>query len=150
MLIESILTKSRTKAKLTCGSKKRVLESLANLFSEESGDINARELFQSLINRERLGSTGIGQGIAIPHCRFDTGGETFGACLTLEEPIDFDAVDNEPVDLIFAILVPQEAHKNHLEALASIAEMLQKPGFVAKMRATDNHDKLFQIALDAT
>lgn len=149
MLVENILTQECTRSKLTSGSKKRVLEQLAQLFSGAVEDLSEDTLFQSLIGRERLGSTGIGEGIAIPHCRFPTGGETLCACITLEEPVDFDAIDNAPVDIIFAMLVPEDANSEHLATLASLAEKLQKPEFVKGLRNATSDTQLFNAAVSA-
>ena len=146
MLIESILSLERTQAKIEGSSKKRVLETLAQVFAESVEGLDVEQLYQSFINREKLGTTGIGGGIAIPHCRFNTGGETFGACLTLNQPVDFDAVDNEPVDIVFAMLVPENAESSHLELLAKLAERLQTPNYVKQLRAADNNEALFHVA----
>lgn len=146
MLIQSILAKDCTKARMTAGSKKKVLENLAQLFSEHIDTIDADQLFSSLINRERLGSTGIGNGIAIPHCRFETGENTYCACITLDVPVDFDSVDGQPVDIIFAMVVPQDAETGHLEALAELAEMMQHPEFVARLRRAKTDEQLFEYA----
>ena len=147
MLLETILTEDRTRVNVQSASKKRTLEILAQIFAEDIDIIDADELFQHFINRERLGSTGIGHGIAIPHCRFNTGGQTFAACITLEEPIDFDSVDSEPVNVIFAMLVPEDAEANHLQTLASIAESLQKPEYVAALRKSKTSSELFTCAI---
>ena len=145
MLINSMLSPARTCAKIKGASKKRVLQNLAKLFAETTDNMNADDLFQSLLNRERLGSTGIGEGIAIPHCRFDTGGKTYAACLSLAEPIDFDSIDSKPVDIIFAMLVPENAEQGHLQALASLAETLQTDGFVSALRAANSDLELFDV-----
>lgn len=147
MLLENILTEDRTRVNVQSASKKRTLETLAQIFAEDIDIIDADELFQHFINRERLGSTGIGHGIAIPHCRFKTGGQTFAACITLEEPIDFDSVDSEPVNVIFAMLVPEDAEANHLQTLASIAESLQKPEYVTALRKSKTSPELFKCAI---
>lgn len=146
MLIKSILSEDRTLAKISDTSKKRTLETLASLFASEVNLEDSSELFSHFINRERLGSTGIGQGIAIPHCRFDTKGKTLCACLTLSNPIDFDAVDNEPVDIVFAMLVPENAESDHLETLAKLAESLQQEEYVSKLRAAENAIELYKAA----
>ena len=147
MLLETILTEDRTRVNVQSASKKRTLEILAQIFAEDIDIIDADELFQHFINRERLGSTGIGHGIAIPHCRFNTGGQTFAACITLEDPIDFDSVDSEPVNVIFAMLVPEDAEANHLQTLASIAESLQEPEYVAALRKSKTSSELFTCAI---
>lgn len=147
MLIENILSSQRTKAKIEGGSKKRVIETLAQTFANDIEDFDVNELYQNLINREKLGTTGIGDGIAIPHCRFDTNGNTYGVCLTLASPIDFDAVDNTPVDIIFAMLVPENAESSHLESLASLAQLLQNASFVSKMRSASSDNALFDAII---
>ena len=106
-------------------------------------------LFSQLVSRERLGSTGIGEGIAIPHCRFETQGATIGALITLAEPIDFDSVDNRPVDIIFAMLVPTDANEQHLSTLASLAEALQSASFVAHLRSCADDRGLYAAATAA-
>ncbi|WP_086929952.1 PTS sugar transporter subunit IIA [Agarilytica rhodophyticola] len=143
MLIKSILSTKRTVAKIEGGSKKRVIETLAQNFANDIEGFDVDELYQSLINREKLGTTGIGDGIAIPHCRFNTGGHTYGACMTLASPIDFDAVDGKPVDIIFAMLVPENAESSHLESLASLAQLLQDADFVSTIRSVSSDDALF-------
>ncbi|WP_185235013.1 PTS sugar transporter subunit IIA [Teredinibacter franksiae] len=146
MQISSLLSEDRCKAATSDSSKKRLLENLAGIFAHAIEGTNETALFQSLVSRERLGSTGIGQGIAIPHCRFATGGETLCACITLEQPIDFDAVDGEPVDLVFAMLVPENAEDAHLQTLSSLAENLQDPSYAKRLRACHNNQELFRIA----
>lgn len=147
MQIESILSNKRTKAKLEGISKKRVLEKLAEIFANNIDDLSVDDVYQSLINREKLGTTGIGGGIAIPHCRIPTGGETYGACVTLSSPVDFDSVDNNPIDIIFAMLVPENAEKSHLEMLAGLAEVLQDSTFVNNLRTATDDNELFQVAI---
>lgn len=146
MQIETILTESRTKAMVEGVSKKRVLELLAETFAENVEHLNVDELYQALINREKLGTTGIGSGIAIPHCRFNTNGQIYCTCFTLANPVDFDAVDNEPVDIIFAMLVPENAESSHLAMLASLAELLQSPGIVGQLRAATTNQELYIAA----
>ncbi len=149
MQLKSILSAERTKAKVDGVSKKRVLEFLAETFAASFEHFNVDDLYQHLIGREKLGTTGIGGGVAIPHCRFNTGGETYGVCITLETPIDFDAVDNEPVDIIFAMLVPENAESSHLAMLASLAELLQGPNIVGELRAATSDEALFNIAANS-
>lgn len=146
---ETILSVERTLCKIDCASKKRLLEKLAALISENSDDLNSDYLFEQLLSRERLGSTGIGSGIAIPHCRCKALDRTLGALITLESPIDFDAIDNQPVDVVFAMLVPENAENTHLQTLASLAESLQKPAFVASLRQAADRGELFQAALQS-
>lgn len=147
MSLEKMLSANRVKCRFACNSKKRALETLAELIASSLPTLNADELFQHLINRERLGSTGIGYGIAIPHCRFATNGASVCAVMTLETPIDFDAVDNQPVDIIFAMLVPEDANNAHLQNLAALAEALQKEGFPEQLRKAKSNQELYQTAV---
>ncbi|PCK09519.1 MAG: PTS fructose transporter subunit IIA [Alteromonadaceae bacterium] len=146
MQIGNILTSDRTKAQIHENSKKRVIEKLASIVASSSGDIDADDLFHHLICREKLGTTGIGGGIAIPHCRFATNGKTYGACMTLERPVEFNSIDDKPVDIVFAIIVPENAEKSHLETLACLAEFLQQPAYVNKLRSATNDIELFNAA----
>ncbi len=149
MQIESLLTSKRTLCHVPCTSKKRSLEMLAELIADNSDDINAEELFEQFIARERLGSTGIGEGIAIPHCRFKTAGETIGALMTLEKPIDFDASDSAPVDIIFAMLVPENAETEHLQTLANLVEHLQQKRYITSLRNAADGEELFGAAIES-
>ncbi len=144
---ESILSIDRTLCRISCASKKRLVEKLAGLIAEDTGAIQKENLFELLLARERLGSTGIGSGIAIPHCRCKTLDRTIGALITLETPIDFDSIDNQPVDIVFAMLVPENAEGEHLQTLARLAESLQDQKFVDLLRMADNREELLARAI---
>jgi PTS system nitrogen regulatory IIA component len=103
-------------------------------------------VFAQLIAREKLGSTGLGQGIAIPHCRMDACPEPIGTLVTLEKAIDFDAPDDKPVDLLFALLVPGEAHQQHLDILANVARLFSQGNFCQQLRAAKDNEELFTVA----
>lgn len=150
MQIQSILKEDRIKANIDGVSKKRILETLARTFAESINGFDLDTLYQNLISREKLGTTGIGGGIAIPHCRFNTEGNTYGACLTLNEPVDFDSVDNEPVDIIFAMLVPENAESDHLAMLAELAETLQNGECVGKLRRAKDSQELQTVLLQGS
>ncbi|BFM17425.1 PTS IIA-like nitrogen regulatory protein PtsN [Maricurvus nonylphenolicus] len=150
MEVQSILSPRRVLCGAQGGSKKRALETLAHHIAADIPTLNADELFSSLIARERLGSTGIGKGIAIPHCRLANCSGTLGALITLQDPIDFDAIDGEPVDIIFALLVPDEANDEHLQTLAGLAEKFSNPGYLAELRRADNNQALFDAAVGTT
>ncbi len=107
------------------------------------------EVLSQLVAREKLGSTGLGEGIAIPHCRIDNCSQPTGTLLTLAEPIDFDSPDNQPVDLVFALLVPAEAHQQHLETLAGLARLFSQPKFCDELRKVQGSDELFKLATQA-
>lgn len=102
-------------------SKKRLLEQIANMLAERLPNIDARQIFRTLIERENLGSTGIGNGVALPHGRIAGLEDVVGVFLHLKNALDFDAVDHLPVNLVFAILVPENATEEHLNLLASLA-----------------------------
>lgn len=106
-------------------SKKRLLEQIANMLAEHLPDTDARQIFRTLIEREKLGSTGIGNGVALPHGRIAGLKDVVGVFLHLKNALDFDAVDHLPVDLVFAILVPEDATEEHLNLLASLASIFR-------------------------
>lgn len=147
MLIENLLTQPLTFAKVEGVSKKRVIDTISQKFAAHYMDINASELFMNLVGREKLGSTGIGDGIAIPHCRFPTGGATLCICMTLETPVDFDAIDQKPVDIVFAMVVPEDSESEHLETLSSLAARLQEKSYVEALRAAGNEQALYTAAI---
>ena len=146
MWITSTLSEDLCFARVPVASKKRVIDSLAQLFAEHFEEVDAAALFMNLINREKLGSTGIGEGIAIPHCRFPTLGRTFCACMTLEDAVDFDSVDQRPVDLVFAMVVPEGEESDHLERLAHLASKLQDRQYVERLRAARSAQELYLAA----
>ncbi|MEN0036938.1 MAG: PTS IIA-like nitrogen regulatory protein PtsN [Cellvibrio sp.] len=149
MQIQDLITPGRTLCGVEGGSKKRALELLANTIAQDIPDIDADDLFRRLIGRERLGSTGIGHGIAIPHCRAEHCTGTIGALITLVDPIDFDAIDSQPVDILFAMLVPEDAHSEHLQTLAALAAALNNADYRQSLRAATSNNALFQAALAA-
>lgn len=148
MQIQSLLTPGRTLCNIEGVSKKRILEILANTIAQDIPAINADDLFRRLIARERLGSTGIGHGIAIPHCRIENCDGAIGALITLNQPIDFDSIDSEPVDILFAMLVPENAHGEHLQNLAALAGALNDSHFRERLRTADSDAALYQIAVN--
>jgi len=104
----------------------------------ESTELTDRKILESLLQRERLGSTGLGKGIAIPHARVADCKQTLAAFLHVEQGIDYDAMDKKPVDLFFALIVPEDATQEHLEFLAQLAEMFNSNDFCQKLRETDD------------
>lgn len=147
MQLDNILSPGRTLCGVPGSSKKRVLENIASCISEDIESINPSQLFDSLIAREKLGSTGLGHGIAIPHCRLKDCSKIIGALVKLQEPIDFDAMDGEPVDLIFVLLVPEEADDEHLQVLAKIAEMFSDENFCRRLRYCEDSQALYRLAV---
>ena len=147
MTLESILTTGRTEYSASVTSKKRLLEYIAAGITADNPEFNADELFNELLARERLGSTGIGHGVAIPHCRSSRCTSITGMLLKLEQPIDFEAVDDAPVDLIFALIVPAEAHDEHLKVLGALATAFNDPDFRNSLLSAEDSDTLFKRAI---
>jgi PTS system nitrogen regulatory IIA component len=147
MQIQSLISPNRTLCRIEGGSKKRALELLANTIAQDVPEVDGDELFRRLIARERLGSTGIGYGIAIPHCRIEQCSGAVGALITLADPIDFDAIDSQPVDILFAMLVPEDANSEHLQTLASLAAAMNNADYRQRLRAATSNEALFQAAL---
>lgn len=123
MKISTLLSPARLACHQDSSSKKRTLELLSQLLSASLPAYSEGELFDSLIGRERLGSTGMGHGVALPHGRLRGLQAPIAAFVSLAQGIDYDAPDNQPVDLLFALLVPEESTEEHLQILASLAAM---------------------------
>ncbi|KAF2408072.1 PTS IIA-like nitrogen regulatory protein PtsN [Pseudomonas antarctica] len=146
--LETILTPGRSLVNVPGGSKKRALEQIANLIGREVPELDTQAVYEALIAREKLGSTGFGNGIAIPHCRLQGCEAPVSALLHLDAPIDFDAIDGAPVDLLFVLLVPQAATDAHLELLRQIASMLDRKEVRDKLRSASTNEALYQVVLD--
>jgi nitrogen PTS system EIIA component len=158
MQIHSLLTPSRTLCGIAAQSKRQALEILAQTIAQDIPALNASELLRLFLARERLGSTAIGYGIAIPHCRIEQKNgaaleaiseampETIGALITLAQPVEFDALDAQPVDILFAMLVPEAAHNEHLQNLAALASALNNDQFRLQLRAATSHSALYLAA----
>ncbi len=142
----NILSLPRTLCAAREASKKRVFESAARLVAEDQSYLDSAELFAALINREKLGSTAMGNGIAIPHCRISNCSEPIGALLTLVDPIEFDAYDQQLVDIIFVLIVPEEAHQEHLNVLANLARMFSDPDNANRLRQATSDVELYTYA----
>ena len=147
--IESILAPELTLCGVPGTSKKRILETIAERVAQFYPELDENQIFNNLVARERLGSTGIGQGIAIPHCRLEDCKRVVGALLTLSEPISFDAIDNEPVDLLFVLLVPQNATSEHLELLSQLAEKFNDRSLCKKLRQCQDSDELYELIVSS-
>lgn len=147
MLLESILSPQRTYCGAPGGSKKRVFESVADFVCNDVDCLDSDELFTALNAREQLGSTGIGHGIAIPHCRTKNCTCTTGALIKLEQAIDFDAIDDKPVDLLFVLMVPEEASDEHLQTLSTLASLFNQPEFCKQLRQANSNEALYNAAI---
>jgi PTS system nitrogen regulatory IIA component len=143
MQVSELLELERISCNTHAASKKRVLEQLSELLTSSQTELTQTQVFDSLLSRERLGSTGLGHGVAIPHGRVKDSEKTLVALIKLEHGIDYDAVDNQPVDLLFALLVPEHSTDEHLQLLSQLAEMLSDPALVKQLRAaTDSRSLL--------
>jgi PTS system nitrogen regulatory IIA component len=145
MKISDILSPERTRCDVSAGSKKAALEILAGLISSADPRLTQAEVFESLISREKLGSTGLGKGIALPHGRLPHGSKTYGAFIRLETAIDYDAVDHTPVDLLFALLVPEQSTQEHLDILARLAELFSNDETLVKLRKEPLTQEIFKL-----
>jgi PTS system nitrogen regulatory IIA component len=125
-------------------TKKQVLQELAARAATLTGQ-NERTIFEILMQREKLGSTAIGNGIAIPHGKMPTLTRLFGLFARLDRPIDFEALDNQPVDLIFLLLAPEGAGADHLKALARVARLLRDVSVAHKLRASHDPESLYAV-----
>lgn len=135
-------------ASLRVTSKKRALLELAKRAGEVTG-LSDRAIFDVLIERERLVSTGVGNGIAIPHGKVDGLDRIHGLFARLETPIDFDAIDEQPVDLIFLLLAPKGAGADHLKALALVSRLLRGRSICEKLRGSDNSDAIYALLTES-
>lgn len=148
MDITDLITRERIVCDSEVASKKRVIEILSELLATGQSDLVARPIFDSLIGRERLGSTGLGHGVALPHGRFNQSQLAIGAFVKLRKGVDFDAIDRQPVDLVFGLLVPDHYTDEHLKILAYLAEMFSDRVFCQQLREADSDRLLFERLRD--
>ncbi|MGO9135147.1 MAG: PTS IIA-like nitrogen regulatory protein PtsN [Methylovirgula sp.] len=144
MRLTDLLQPDAIVASLRANSKKQLLQEL----SEKAGQITnlpARQIFDAVLQRERLGSTGIGNGIAIPHAKLAKCPSILGIFARLDKPVDFESIDGAPVDLVFLLVAPESAGADHLKALARIARVLREPAVTAKLRAIRDPAALYAV-----
>lgn len=142
MALADLLQQNAIIPALKANSKKQLLQELAAKASKITG-LAEREIFDVILQRERLGSTGVGNGIAIPHGKLSSINNIVGIFARLETPVDFEALDDQPVDLVFLLLAPEGAGADHLKALSRIARVLRDADLVAKLRATDSASAIY-------
>ncbi len=147
MQLEEILIPERCLCQVEGISKKRILNKISEIFSENIPELDAAEVFDALMAREQLGTTGLGNGIAIPHCRFAPCESIIGALITLEQPIDFDSLDSKPVDILFVLLVPEVENDEHVRTLAGLATLFNDEDFCYTIRHTHDSEDLYNIAI---
>jgi len=129
---------------LRVSGKKQALQELASQAARFTG-LAGSAIYEALLQRERLGSTGIGEGIAIPHGKLPGLTRIFGLMARLDKPVDFEALDGQPVDVLFLLLAPEGAGADHLKALARVARVLREPGLIERVRATRDAAALYAI-----
>lgn len=149
MLIASLLVNADN---ISCqirsaSSKKRVLENLSHLLAANTSATTADKIFQALLERERLGTTGLGKGVAIPHARIPGISNTIAAMMTLASPINYEASDDQPVDIVFGLLVPEEGGDQHLKHLARLVTMFRESEICQSIRDTTDAEKMFDLLL---
>ena len=144
MLLSDLVTPDAVIPALKVNNKKQALQELAAKAAELTGQ-NERTVFETLMQREKLGSTANGNGIAIPHGKLARLGSLFGLFARLERPIAFDALDSQPVDLIFLLLAPETAGADHLKALARIARLLRDTEVVKKLRQSQDAEAIYAV-----
>lgn len=150
MTLQDILTLDCTKCAVPVHSKKRLLEQICQiaaneLTANELGNTNPTDLLDSLLNREKMGSTGIGNGIAIPHGKLSNTDKAVAVFLTTQQAIDFDAIDNKPVDIFICLFVPQNSTQEHLETLQSIAKLFSDRKKAKQVRKCTNQQEMFNL-----
>ncbi|NVK25785.1 MAG: PTS IIA-like nitrogen regulatory protein PtsN [Gammaproteobacteria bacterium] len=145
MNLKLLLQPESTKVIHDCSSKKKILEHIALLASDQLPDHSNAEILASLMNREKLGSTGIGNGIAIPHGKLKSSQKAVAVLLVNETAINYDAIDNKPVDIFCALLVPEDQCDTHLSTLASIAQIFDDKATLRKIRKAETDQDLYKI-----
>ncbi len=133
---------------LKASSKKQGMQELARHAAQITG-VNDKKIFETLLERERLGTTGVGNGIAIPHGKLPEFKRLYGVFAKLDKPIDFDAIDEQPVDLIFLLLAPEGAGADHLKALARVSRLLRDARTCEKLRGTNTADGLYMLLIQS-
>ena len=144
MALSDILGIEAVRAPLKASSKKRLIQDLSDL-AETVYEVPSRSVFSALMERETLGPTGVGRGVSIPHARFKGVSRVCGMFVRLEKPVDFESIDRQPVDLVFALLAPEEAGAEHLKALARVSRTLRSEAVCTKLRSTFDATAIYAI-----
>ena len=144
MLLTDLVAPNAIIPALKVNSKKQILQELSAKAAELSGQ-SERTVLETLQQREKLGSTGVGGGVAIPHGKLPKLGKLFGLFARLERPVDFEALDSQPVDLVFLLLAPETAGADHLKALARVARLLRETDVVRKLRDSRDAEALYAV-----
>ncbi len=149
MNLTSILSPELTFCNVEAGDKTQLFQTVAARIAGQFPTLTAQQIYDAFLAREQLGSTGLGDGIAIPHCRVPVGDKTVGCLVKLATPVNFDAIDNKPVDLLFFLLVPEGTQAGHLTTLSMLAEHLSDPAFCKRLRAAATDAELYAAATAA-
>ena len=149
MDIAELISSEEIVPSLRVSSKKQALQELSKRAAELTGQPE-RAIFEVLIQRERLGTTGVGQGIAIPHGKLPELDRLYALFARLETPVDFDAIDEQPVDLICLLLAPETAGADHLKALAQVSRLLRNKAICEKIRGSDGPDAIYALLSEPT
>ena len=150
MNLASIITIDRVQQRQDLHSKKRVLEEISHLLASGAGALPESEILASLVGREKLGSTGLGQGVAIPHGRMRGIESSIGAFIRLDAAVDYESNDGQKVDLVFGLLVPQNCNEEHLKILAGLAEMFLDEGLCERVRSSKDPQTLHKLLTQYT
>ena len=145
MLESDLLSPGRILANVRINSKKRLLELISKTLAKKNKELNSREIFESLCARENLGSTALGNGVAIPHGRIEGTEGVEALFLQLAKPLPFDADDGKPVDLLFALTVPTNCTDDHTKLLLSIADRFSDPELLEQLRATNDVNEIWHL-----
>jgi PTS system nitrogen regulatory IIA component len=145
MKIIDLLSSERVVSGVQASSKKRLFELASEIIAKDCPDFGAAEVFEGLFARERLGSTGLGSGVAIPHGRIKGVRNAIGSFVQLKQAVDYDAIDGEPVDLLFCLLVPEESTDEHLQILSKLAELFSNKELCKRLRSADNDEVLLKL-----
>lgn len=145
MQLDKLLTPERISCQQPVASKKRALEMMCELLANGQSDLDESQIFSCMLERERLGSTGVGHGVAIPHSRMEGVEQALVAVAVLESGIDYDAIDGQDVDILFALLVPQECTEEHLQILASAAEMFSDQQLCNSLRQAKDSQSIYDL-----
>ncbi|WP_448212856.1 PTS IIA-like nitrogen regulatory protein PtsN [Colwellia sp. MEBiC06753] len=149
MKLQDILTEDCTSCAVQIQSKKKILEQICAVATHRIPEHSTFELLESLMEREKMGSTGIGNGIAIPHGRLTGTHHVVAVLMTSEQPVDFDAIDNRAVDIFIALFVPEDCCQEHLSTLQSIAKLFSDKQLTKQIRRCRDNHELYQIISDA-
>ena len=145
MQITDLIAPQRIACHARSASKKRTFELLSELLASAPQGPDAHEIFDSLVARERLGGTGLGHGVALPHGRLKQAQRPLGAFVLLADGVDFDALDKQPVDILFALLVPEQCTSEHLQILALLAQMFSDKNLRTELRAADSSEAVYEL-----